>query len=349
MIAFLAAPVGGCSSPREYRPRSTGEDGSRDQIDESSERGTFNVAGSDGEAHGGSGAERPGSGGAGGGAAFDAGSDGPSSDGSGGTLGSAGAQFGNGAGGAAGSGAADGLGGQGNGGAVSGGRAGSGGSGGVGFGGGGAGNPGTGGLVKRQTGSPCTGANECESTACVNGLCCDRQCTGPCQACNVEGRVGICSARPSGTSCGSLQVCAAGVKTAAATCNADGVCPSPSLVTCANGCDSAGADCQPAAFGSRCQSNADCSLLGSTFFCLKDFDVLAIPNGLCTRSCSVQDATDCVSIAGACLSERTGLGHTPLTACFPTCKADVPCRTGLRCNFVYRNNMLVEPSVCVPE
>jgi hypothetical protein len=152
-----------------------------------------------------------------------------------------------------------------------------------------------------------------------------------------------------GTPCGPAQSCLNGIKTAAAVCDSAGSCPAPITTSCPYGCNVVGTDCLSPVFGSPCQAVIDCAPLGSTYTCLTTFQGLAIPTGLCTRPCDPQSTTDCTDMMGACISETSGLGHTPLTACFPTCKADVPCRTGFKCNFVYMNNMLVEPSVCVPE
>src|SRR5262249_41336211 len=47
-------------------------------------------------------------------------------------------------------------------------------------------------------GGACTASGECASRSCVNGMCCDTACTGPCQVCTkAEGAAadGTCSAR----------------------------------------------------------------------------------------------------------------------------------------------------------
>jgi hypothetical protein len=99
-------------------------------------------------------------------------------------------------------------------------------------------------------------------------------------------------------------------------------------------------------FGSACSSDDQCKAIGPTYYCLKLFQEIAISSGLCTHACDSQGA-DCAGMS-TCISETTGLGHDPIAACFPTCKADVPCRSGFNCQFVYRMDMLVEPSVCAP-
>ncbi|SRR6266540_1579470 len=101
---------------------------------------------------------------------------------------------------------------------------------------------------------------------------------------------------------------------------------------------------------SVCNTNEDCQTISSSFFCLKSFESFPIQGGMCTRICEGTSRTDCTEIGGNCISE-TLKGPTeppPRTACFPTCKLDQPCRTGLKCQFVYFNDMLVEPSTCVP-
>lgn len=163
----------------------------------------------------------------------------------------------------------------------------------------------------------------------------------------------ICSEttnKAANTPCGPPQSCANGVRISASVCSESGTCPVPVMTTCTYGCNSAGTDCNPPVLGGPCQQNSDCAPLGPSFYCLKTFDIFAIPSGLCTRPCDGRSLTDCSEMAGACVSETiTDTRPSPTTACFPTCKADAPCRTGFRCNFVYRNNMLVEPSICVPE
>ena len=110
----------------------------------------------------------------------------------------------------------------------------------------------------------------------------------------------------------------------------------------------------PRTFGSMCETDDECRAIGPAFYCLKVFQELTIPGGLCTRPCTVDASVDpptskeCANL-GACISETSGLGHDPVSACLPTCKADVPCRSGFKCQFVYRMNMLVEPSVCAPD
>jgi hypothetical protein len=47
--------------------------------------------------------------------------------------------------------------------------------------------------AKQANGTACTGANQCTSGNCVDGVCCDMACGGAQRACHAEGTVGTCS------------------------------------------------------------------------------------------------------------------------------------------------------------
>jgi hypothetical protein len=100
-------------------------------------------------------------------------------------------------------------------------------------------------------------------------------------------------------------------------------------------------------FGSTCESNDQCRLIGTAFFCLKVFQNASIQGGFCTQSCSLSGSI--CGPSGFCVSETSDVGHDPISACLLTCKSDLPCRTGFMCLFTYKDNMLVEPSVCAPD
>jgi len=53
--------------------------------------------------------------------------------------------------------------------------------------------------LKKANGVACTLGNECQSSNCVDGVCCNNTCTGACQACDRAGSVGTCSYHPSNT------------------------------------------------------------------------------------------------------------------------------------------------------
>jgi hypothetical protein len=73
----------------------------------------------------------------------------------------------------------------------------------------------------------CTMASECTSGFCVDGVCCDSECTGACRACSAarkgSGSDGTCGDVAPGTACG-LFVCSAGA--CPTTCASDTDCAS---------------------------------------------------------------------------------------------------------------------------
>ena len=118
---------------------------------------------------------------------------------------------------------------------------------------------------KKKPGQPCTGATECESGQCVDKVCCESACAGPCRSCSLAsspGRClnvatgapdprntckdlgatscstdgvcdgnGACQTYPAGTVCGP-QTCVAGLHTPASMCNASGQCAAPPSIQC---------------------------------------------------------------------------------------------------------------------
>lgn len=48
-------------------------------------------------------------------------------------------------------------------------------------------------------GDTCVDGMECINGSCVDGVCCDSPCDGPCRACNIAGKLGICTAVVSGS------------------------------------------------------------------------------------------------------------------------------------------------------
>jgi hypothetical protein len=117
----------------------------------------------------------------------------------------------------------------------------------------------------KQNGQPCSAGAECLSTHCVDGVCCDGDCTGACRSCSLASAPGKCTSIAAGNvdprgvcqdttaaSCatngkcdgaggcqnykmGTIcapQTCAANVYTPASTCSATGQCVAPDSLPC---------------------------------------------------------------------------------------------------------------------
>ncbi len=135
-------------------------------------------------------------------------------------------------------------------------------------------NSGTGGSpapTKVTNGQACNAAADCASNHCVDGVCCESDCTGACTSCALPGTEGLCRPVPAGVpdpravcadmgaaSCGTNGLCAvsggcakypAGTVCTSATCKADGMmlkpaatcdgagmCSNPPMMKCSGGC-----------------------------------------------------------------------------------------------------------------
>jgi MYXO-CTERM domain-containing protein len=173
---------------------------------------------------------------------------------------------------------------------------------------------------KRQNGQACTTLGQCASGNCTDGVCCDSNCGGQCQACNLPGKLGTCSfvvgtpvsPRPdcsgtgackgtcagngdkcsypnTATECGPAS-CTGDVSTAAATCDGTGSCAAGSTAPCSPyGCDATTGVCRKS-----CTGDGDCAQGGlcdtttgkcavATATCL-DATTVKLPNGQ-SQSC----------------------------------------------------------------
>ena len=137
----------------------------------------------------------------------------------------------------------------------------------------------------KKNGQTCAYPSDCESNQCVDGVCCESSCEGPCRSCSLPGSPGqclnvaagaqdprltckdggkascgtngvcdgngACQKYPVGTVCGT-EVCLAGAHTPAGTCNQSGQCVAPPSLTC-NPFICNGASCY-----SACSSDSQC-------------------------------------------------------------------------------------------
>jgi hypothetical protein len=73
---------------------------------------------------------------------------------------------------------------------------------------------------RKVNGAGCVAASECMSNVCVDGVCCNTNCTGACMACNLTGQAGTCRPVPSGKA-DPHNVCK---DMGAASCGSNGQC-----------------------------------------------------------------------------------------------------------------------------
>jgi len=174
-------------------------------------------------------------------------------------------------------------------------------------------------LPKQATGSSCTAGEQCLSGFCVDGVCCDRACSGTCEACSAtkkgSGADGIC---------GSV----------AAETDPDDECKAEPTSTCGNtgACNGSGACakysntviCSPASCSGnvvmlpkRCDGNGACVGAG-TQACI-DSPCVA---GACATPCTVD--TDCGNPTYYCKAR----GCTMKAGDGSACDAGDQCLTG---------------------
>jgi hypothetical protein len=188
----------------------------------------------------------------------------------------------------------------------------------------------------KANGQSCRSDDECDSTLCVDGVCCGSSCGGLCQACNVPGHEGTCASVSAGTrstacaqqmavSCGFDGTCdgsggcrryPAGVACAspscqgstlsvAAACDGQGTCLTAPAIACAPyACDVAAARCR-----TTCAGDADCA--GAS---------CDLTTGSCGPKQKRADGAGCVAAAD-CISGFCQDGVCCDSACAAGCNA----------------------------
>ncbi|MBX3184036.1 MAG: hypothetical protein KIT72_00815 [Polyangiaceae bacterium] len=176
-----------------------------------------------------------------------------------------------------------GSGGSAGGGAASGGVAGAGATGGSAGTGGGGGSAGDGGSAPLAQGLGCHNSDECESGHCVDGVCCDTACDGPCVACSAErvggGVDGTCAPITAGADPDSecLDQGSASCGTSGA-CDGHGACQLyPAATVCSPSSCSEGVRTLP----SLCDGSGNC-VAGTTEICDQD----VCDQDVCLGQCS---------------------------------------------------------------
>jgi hypothetical protein len=184
--------------------------------------------------------------------------------------------------------------------------------------------------------SACSHDSDCQLGHCVDGVCCNEACAGPCQACNLPDSPGMCSALAAGaaakgggcgpdapTSCGHNGVCdgkgmcqlygsdttcasgscdaSSNLVTGDSKCDGAGKCVAPAAITCAPfKCDTAGKSCT-----SSCTTAADCSA----------------PNPCVNSSCGPKELGSQCKADGDCKSSHCSSGVCCDSACTGSCTA----------------------------
>jgi len=168
---------------------------------------------------------------------------------------------------------------------------------------------------KRKNGQPCQDASECVSGQCVDGVCCESSCTGPCQSCALPGSPGQCLNVASGAT-DPRKTC---LDHGATACSTNGVCDG-------NGaCQTyaPGTSCKPESctagkytYPFTCDSSGQCVTAGT-----RDCSPYVCNGSTCFDICTSD--TQCVS-GNHCASSSCGL--KPVGA---NCSLATDCQTGL--------------------
>ena len=209
-------------------------------------------------------------------------------------------------------------------------------------------------VPKLTPGSACVSSAQCGTGQCVDGVCCNTACGGECQACDVAGKAGTCTAvtgaphgpRPAcasdGSSCGGscdgtnvaacayptaqcrAGSCANGTATSAASCDGAGSCPAQVQSACDPYV------CGPAACKTSCGGDGDCvagdfcsagkctprKIDGTACGASNECQNAHCVDGFCCNAaCNGQcQACDVPGRAGTC-ANVTGAPHGPRAAC----------------------------------
>ena len=194
--------------------------------------------------------------------------------------------------------------------------------------------------AKRALGADCTAPNQCSSDRCIDDVCCNAACDQQCEACDVDGAKGTCSAvvgdphgdrdacAGDGSACDGacngvmrsgcdypdaatncrLGSCSAGVAIVAAFCSGSGACPALETQSCAP------FQCGGDACLGDCSEDADCA---SGSFCNAS---------MCTAKRALGESC---TAGNGCASEFCVDGVCCETSCQGQCEAcDVPGNTG---------------------
>ncbi|MBI5477254.1 MAG: choice-of-anchor D domain-containing protein [Deltaproteobacteria bacterium] len=170
-------------------------------------------------------------------------------------------------------------------------------------------------VPKQDLGAGCTDGVQCLLGKCVDNVCCNSDCNGTCEACNLTGKAGTCSAITNNTDpdaeCGTCRVCngARACKDATDGTDPKQECAQDVPATCGQDgeCNGAGA-CRKWALGTVCVAQQ------------------------CVGN--VQHDVDTCNGSGTCVDGGTtscGGYICSGTACLTSCTGDAQCQTGYQC------------------
>jgi hypothetical protein len=170
------------------------------------------------------------------------------------------------------------------------------------------------GLPARAPGASCESDRECASGFCVDGVCCQSACAGPCEACDLPGSMGSCLP-VTGAPRGQRPPCLGAGSPCAGSCDGQArtSCQYPAGET----------ECAPASCGDGIASAR--SVCSGTGVCLPPTMVSCAPfscsGAICAGGCSaaVPCAPENVCLGGRCL---------PLAEAGAACTAPGQCRSG---------------------
>lgn len=201
---------------------------------------------------------------------------------------------------------------------------------------------------KQIAGSACSEDAACVSEQCTDGVCCDSECTGQCEACDVAGSEGSCAPIPAGdTPHGSREACAGadtecagacdgsvsacvypgsetlcsesscnGNVLEAVRCDGQGACVADQARDCGTyACDDEAVDCK-----SSCETNADCA---SGAECNTATGQCAAADTSCADAFTVEESDGSQT---SCRPYRCSAG-----ACSESCSDDSDCADGYSC------------------
>jgi hypothetical protein len=195
---------------------------------------------------------------------------------------------------------------------------------------------------KKGLGQPCSAGTECGSGFCVDGVCCNESCQGPCRSCTLGKTPGTCSNTPTGAldprgTCKDLGRASCSTD---GTCNGAGACRKyPTGTVCGSGSCNTSNNVRTLAptcdSGGRCVTGATVSCgaykcNGTSCFsaCNSDFECVS-PNVCIGGACGQRGTGAPCSRPAECMSPLTCIGSTcQLKPLGFACGGDAECGSG---------------------